>query len=842
LGEETAMPRKDKRDRDKKVKDKKGKNRKAKSKREKRARNQPLLEPTVLLKTSKRDLQLYQDENPRIFPEGSIDWDNGIADLRAQVIQIQYDYCRSTSGGDDDEDGDDDDNDDDDNDDDDDDSSSDDGNTKNSSRTPTKSSSRCDNFVSPLRSSSSSGAVTKSPSVADPRALTRLLQPRVDLAKIVASLHNLGDIFERGGTETLRPVLSHLLEKGDVVVICNTHFPPTTGEMTEDALFGSYLLYFYTVYRSKTSDDTRVTLQYLGRSEPMNSTPTPLHSESLHLDQIPRADLVLTCDPNRNWIIGTHEGRKNLRAMFPTASSSNSGGSSRSSGDAGSKHRDSGGSQRGGRDNGGSGGKSKDRFSFGGGGSEKTRTGKQTVSFHNTDTLTITSDAEEERELLPYLGHCVPPQVAAVETIYWRPCGSGKPLSSPANSTHHQPMICWRTNTEFILINPTRMDTKDVSEVSRKIRDSVIFRGLLYPRRLSIFVTGKGLDFMPLSDVRDTFANLSMSMRNVADLSFRSPVSDPTLWDQTKSEVYLFNEISTSKVLSDTALYGTFIMFGTYLNPTNQWELDPSSPRVADFVAASLNFNPDQKVCSSSDLLSQKVILGKAISHVEMVHTLLRHPGVFLDSFAPIIAALNNPTHIVCNDLFSVPALIWFFEISMAEFYRRVKFHQGSPNVITFRRFLWVAVVEPFVNMTQQVQLSYTVALQSKQMHRLEGLQKKCTVTHEKVSQVLLPPPPKVPENVSLATDNKGTVPVNKKVCKYHLASFLKVPFPDTNKVPECLYNNLPSSCPACPHQDFSKWSKGDLTQLLSVCRGEFNSHGWTKIYSGLVTAVAKMA
>jgi hypothetical protein len=58
LGEETAMPRKDKRDRDKKVKDKKGKNRKAKSKREKRARNQSLLEPTVLLKTSKRDLQL----------------------------------------------------------------------------------------------------------------------------------------------------------------------------------------------------------------------------------------------------------------------------------------------------------------------------------------------------------------------------------------------------------------------------------------------------------------------------------------------------------------------------------------------------------------------------------------------------------------------------------------------------------------------------------------------------------------------------------------------------------------------------------------------------------------
>ena len=102
--------------------------------------------------------------------------------------------------------------------------------------------------------------------MADPRALNRLLQPRVDLAKIAASLHNLGDIFERGGNETLRPVISRLLEKGDIVVICNTHFPPTTGKMTEDALFGSYLLYFYTVHRSKTSGDTttRVTLQYLG--------------------------------------------------------------------------------------------------------------------------------------------------------------------------------------------------------------------------------------------------------------------------------------------------------------------------------------------------------------------------------------------------------------------------------------------------------------------------------------------------------------------------------------------------------------------------------------------------
>ena len=94
------------------------------------------------------------------------------------------------------------------------------------------------------------------------------------------------------------------------------------------------------------------------------------------------------------------------------------------------------------------------------------------------------------------------------------------------------------------------------------------------------------------------------------------------------------------------------------------------------------------------------------------------------------------------------------------------------------------------------------------------------------------------------ASNFKSPVPTNKKVCRYHLASYLKVPFPGTeNKFPECSFKEEPLRCPACPHQDFSTWSKNDLQQLLLTAKTDFCTNAmWSTIYTGIMAAIDKLA
>ena len=102
--------------------------------------------------------------------------------------------------------------------------------------------------------------------------------------------------------------------------------------------------------------------------------------------------------------------------------------------------------------------------------------------------------------------------------------------------------------------------------------------------------------------------------------------------------------------------------------------------------------------------------------------------------------------------------------------------------------------------------------------------------------------------NVSVAiattSSTKSTVPVNKKVCKYHLASYFKVPFPGAeNKVPECTFKDEPLKCPACPHQDFGTWAKKDLQVLLASAKNDFSStSAWSSIYAGVGAAIDRLA
>ena len=280
-------------------------------------------------------------------------------------------------------------------------------------------------------------------------------------------------------------------------------------------------------------------------------------------------------------------------------------------------------------------------------------------------------------------------------------------------------MVCTQTNAEFSLINATRVSIKKATEIQRKFSESVILRNLVNPGKVAACITGKGLDIRPLGEVKSLFADQGISVRNVQH-AFTSPDKTSVTWDQLRFDVHVYNQIFSCTVLQDPASYEKFQKFGFVKDPGNDWELDADSVRVSDFIATSLLFLPDQTVASSEELSGQKVILGMAIHQVELVHSLLRNPAVFVDSFAPIVAALNDPIHEVCKDVYSVPALTWFFELCLAEFYRRIRYHQGSPNAIVFREILWSVVIYPFINLTQQVQISFNLALQTKQMQQLD--------------------------------------------------------------------------------------------------------------------------
>ena len=155
-------------------------------------------------------------------------------------------------------------------------------------------------------------------------------------------------------------------------------------------------------------------------------------------------------------------------------------------------------------------------------------------------------------------------------------------------------------------------------------------------------------------------------------------------WSQTNFDVAVFNQISTCKVYRSATLYESYYKFGIFKSTSNPNELDSSSPRLTDFIAASLSFDPEQKVSSDTDNSGQKVILAAAIHQAELVLSLSRHPAVFLHAFAPIVTALCDATHEVGKDMYTVSALTWHFEMSLAEFFRRIRYHKGPSDVLVF--------------------------------------------------------------------------------------------------------------------------------------------------------------
>lgn len=845
---------------EKKKRKSEGKERRAASKKPKGKRLQ--ITEIEIQQAKKKDLERFQKLYPKIFKRISLDGGDNLQVLRTKFIVKRAIYVRENNLSDDDSDvdeNDDDDDEDEEEEDEDEDSeeedSSDSEDSTRSKKSTTKKKTPEKNLSRRTPPRSGGGAVMKSPSVADRRAAFALVYPTDRVPK---SAQQFAKIYKRSGQENLTSVGCSRIAVGDLVAVPNSDFSraPDSMEMDEVTLFTSYTVYFFRVLKV-TSDCKSVILKYVGRIEPLDPTTTPTFRTSLNLDYIPRDRWECSCDPSGRLVVATTKGKNHLKSVFTKDSSSSSGGSGggkssdSSRGHRRSKEDNSDGSNRDGHDDGGD--RARDRSSFGGGSSrERNRSsGNISVSFSMYDDDTFRTEMEDVE--LPFLGPATPPLVAAKETIFWRPSGSLKAVSGTNSfNPQHQPMVCTQTEAEFVLINAARVDTKEATEIQRKFADSVILRNLVNPVKVTVFITGKGLDLKHLTEVKTLFANQAISVRNGQD-AFISPEKNPGTWDQLRFDVHVYNTISSSTVLQDHTTYEKFLKFGFVKNMGNEWELDSTSVRLSDLIATSLNFLPEQTVSSSHELSGQKVILGMAIQQVELVHSLLRNPAVFVDAFVPIVAALNDPTHEVCKDVYSVPALTWFFELCLADFYRRIRYHQGAPNAVAFRRLLWKVVVYPFLNLTQQVQISFNLAAQTKQMMKIEAMQKKEKkhVSAGKLagtSDTLLGKQQEATAPVnSAAPVNSGgsrtsTPPSNRKVCKYYLASFLQVPFPGTDKIPVCTFADDPMNCPTCPHQDFSTWSKADLTQLITGSKGDFSSQSWSRLYPSMVAAIDKLA
>ena len=724
----------------------------------------------------------------------------------------------------------------------------------------------------------SGGMNPKSPTVADHTAVWDLIRPRVDYKKVAKSAQCLGNRFIRGGNENLKTIASNQLQTADLVAIPNADFSAITARhnFREDMLLSSYEVYFYTVTEVTHQS---MTLSYAGRTEPHDTRAPAEFTVPLQLDLLSRDAFVLPLSLQGRWIIASTIGKPLIQGMFPSKTTSghgggSGGGSGRSCSSSSSRGGSSKGSSSSGRSSSSSGSSStssststtssgssseganaRSKASPNGGGGKR-RTGNTSVSFRYNDEIVMSAGVEGVAEL-PFLDSPSPSMTAAVNTNFWRPAGSGRAVSGGGTSSgaiHQQPIVCSQTGSEFLYINASRAEMKEASEVSKKLEETVVLRRLLNPLHVDTFLTGKGLDLKSLEAVKKIFDNQVISVRNDRDaggaISFNG-------WDQTEFDVRMYSQIGTCKALQSEPLFATFMKLGLFKGTGNRYELDSSSPRLTDLVSSSINFDPELKMSSDNDNSWQKVNLGTAIHHAELVLSLSRHPAVFLHGFAPIVDALNNPTHEVRSDVYTVAALTWHFEMLLAEFFRRIRYQKGPSDVMVFRRILWTVVVSPFIHLTQQVQISYILAQQNRQMQKMEAAQKRGSTQPKGTPQDQTPPAIQSSRasagsdvttgNISAAISNAGSgknpVPLNKKVCKYHFASWLKVAFPGGTQLPECTYKADPSNCPACPHQDFSTWAKGELRQLLVSSKMDFStSAAWSTMYNGMLSAIEKMA
>ena len=100
------------------------------------------------------------------------------------------------------------------------------------------------------------------------------------------------------------------------------------------------------------------------------------------------------------------------------------------------------------------------------------------------------------------------------------------------------------------------------------------------------------------------------------------------IWDQLRFDISVYNQVSTAEAYRDAELFDRYFEHGFTAKMTDDWTLDATSPRLANFVARSLHFSPDIEVSTASELLYQKGVLASAI-HLEKCSNLSTDTPLF---------------------------------------------------------------------------------------------------------------------------------------------------------------------------------------------------------------------
>jgi hypothetical protein len=211
-------------------------------------------------------------------------------------------------------------------------------------------------------------------------------------------------------------------------------------------------------------------------------------------------------------------------------------------------------------------------------------------------------------------------------------------------------------------------------------------------------LTGKGLDLRTREHVVAYFTRLYMQPTDTlgtAELPTGTTLESAKKWDQTGVFVRLFSTLKSCRLLTKDDLFDDYMKYGTRLDLSSDWKLcdDKNNTRLRDFVPAEITFNEDYNCASRADLLALKSQLANVLTFVQHGHVLLRHPYIFVDSFSQCADALLNQHHQVCKDIFTVPCLVWFFEILLGKFYRIVRYLRGMYTARRLRTLLFETVI-----------------------------------------------------------------------------------------------------------------------------------------------------
>jgi len=366
---------------------------------------------------------------------------------------------------------------------------------------------------------------------------------------------------------------------------------------------------------------------------------------------------------------------------------------------------------------------------------------------------------------------------------------------------------------------------EEAAKVSTAKQDTIIARQLTSHAQISRTFTAKGLGLFPLEHVCSVLTNsCGLFEKPLA----HAPMTGDGKHAQLQRDTAFFSRLRLSPILSDSIIYLHFMSTGFELQDGSDTQLTKRSTHLQDFTPSFYDATFTGVIFGAQDAKSRKAQLADIVDDVMMAHTLLRDPWVFQDSFMEITRALRTGEHEVCREVYSIPALVWFLEVCLAKFYRRVRYLRGPSEPAALRQMLFDTVVSPFVNMDSNVLTLYL-------------LSNPLTNSRTRVSET-------TPKSASLRSANQDFTPKPIKIekqtyiCKYGLAAYLKVPYPNSTNVPKCKHEEAGEKCQVQEHPDYATITNEELTKLTTDHKAKFTGEAWSQMYTAILTAISNRA